>query len=178
MLGVLLMVKKLVLLVLFCFFILPATSFAEADGQQAYQEFKAMIENHIASYETDNRGGIANYGNNESPKAIFHEGWKRCYYTADSSYVINDVRKTNSISTPFIGIYTFKLIRYQTMPHATKAEAEADNTFYQTHITYHRHTFAYQDGAWVRKTREQSQDNEYFFPDDQYGVSKECMEYL
>ena len=172
------MLKKLVLLVLVCFFVLPATSFAEVDGQQAYQEFKGMVENHIASYDTDNRGGTSKYGWNGAEKALNHEGWHRYYFTVDSNYVINDVRKTNSLVSPFIGIYTFKLTMYQTMPHATKEEAEADNNFYKDGTNYCRHSFAYQDGTWVPKIREHSTENEYYYPDTHTLYDEASIEYL
>ena len=39
--------------------------------------------------------------------------------------------------------------------HKTQAEAEADHNFVKSMSMKHRHTYAYQDGAWVLKSREE-----------------------
>ncbi len=57
------------------------------------------------------------------------------------------------LNLPHWAVGEFNLVRYRTAFHKTKEEAAADNHYVANDETKHRHTYAYQDGKWVPKTR-------------------------
>lgn len=105
--------------------------------------FKKYVADYMNSYKTDRREMVRLLGG----------GWAKEYFEPLPDAGI-DVRKTDSLVSPYMGVVEFTLITRYTTFHKTRTEAEADNNFVQTRQTKHRHTYAYQDGSWVPKTRQ------------------------
>jgi hypothetical protein len=90
-------------------------------------------------------------------------GWLKQYYEPSTDYRI-DVRKTDSIVSPYLGVVEFIVIRHYTECHKTQGEAEKDDAF-TDHLgniepATHRDRFALQEKVWVLESREV-----YFSPD-------------
>jgi hypothetical protein len=120
---------------------LPAGAQSDADVAKS---FRAYIADYVASYKTDRREQVVQTSG----------GWSRQYFEVGSEYGI-DVRKTDSLISPYVGVAEFALTMHYTAFHKTQAEAEADHRFVQSMSMEHRHTYAYQDGAWALKSREE-----------------------
>lgn len=101
-------------------------------------DFENHIENHFESYETDRREGVLKLGG----------GWVKKRHSLRDKYSY-DVQETNSLVSPYKGIYEFKLLRSYTDFHATEQEAILDNNFTKTDNNIHRHIYLYQKGNWV-----------------------------
>ncbi len=115
---------------------------AQSDAD-VVKSFKNYVAGYMVSYKTDRREYVGNLGG----------GWAKIYFepSGDSSI---DVRKTDSLVSPYMGVLEFTLIKHFTAFHKTRAEAEADNSFTQSTEARHRHTYASQDGTWVPKSRQ------------------------
>jgi hypothetical protein len=63
-----------------------------------------------------------------------------------------DVRRTDSLASPYIGICNFELKWLFTDKHATEDEAKKDNVFKpDEYATKYTRTYAYQKGVWLLK---------------------------
>jgi hypothetical protein len=80
-------------------------------------------------------------------------GWNKWYWEPSTDYTI-DVRKTDSLVSPYVGVVTFGVTSYYTACHPTREEAEKDGNYPNTYDFEHRYTFSYQDDKWVLKSRE------------------------
>jgi hypothetical protein len=81
------------------------------------------------------------------------DGWQNRKYEQELPYSI-DVRKTDSLVSPYIGTVEFKLYFYLADVHDTKEKAEKDTGFGSVATLRHRYTFAFQQDKWVLKLRE------------------------
>jgi hypothetical protein len=90
------------------------------------------------------------------------------YFQPDQSSAGIDVQRTASLVSPYIGTLEFKLVNHYTAFHKTRKEAEADSTFVNSKAIIHKHTYAYQDGKWVPKTRKH----------EDYGGMYDCDEVI
>ena len=106
--------------------------------------FKKHLTDYVADYKTNRRDEVRESSG----------GWRRNYYEIEENYSI-DLRKTDSLISPYVGTASFVFIMHSTSFHNTKAEAEADNNFISPLPLKHRHVYAYQDGAWVLTKREE-----------------------
>jgi hypothetical protein len=79
--------------------------------------------------------------------------WSKEYWDTVSDYSF-DVKVTDSLVTPYVGVVTFKQVHWSTAKHATKEEAEADNNFARTLTAPVTHRYGYQDGQWKLLTVE------------------------
>jgi hypothetical protein len=70
-------------------------------------------------------------------------------YTATVSEFGFDVRVTDSLVTPYTGVFTYKQIVFLTAEHATKEEAEKDRNFTPSSPLSCTETFGQQEGKWV-----------------------------
>lgn len=120
---------------------LPASAQSDAD---VVKSFKAYVADYVASYKTNRREHVVETSG----------GWSRQYFEVDPEFSI-DVRKTDSLISPYLGVAEFLLTMHYTAFHKTQAESEADHSFVQSMSMKHRHTYAYQDGAWALKSREE-----------------------
>ena len=71
---------------------------------------------------------------------------KRRFSGTDIKY---DVKKTDSLANPIIGLVTFQLVIEQTDLYPTKEEAEASSTFKEIPILFRISlTYSYKDNTW------------------------------
>lgn len=79
------------------------------------------------------------------------QAWaKRRFFTSDIKY---DVKKTDSLVSPIIGIVTFHLITEQTELFPTRDQAETASTFKSTSSPFRvSMTYAYRGSAWSLST--------------------------
>jgi len=80
-------------------------------------------------------------------------GWNKHLYEPSANHSI-DVRKTDSLISPYIGTVQFVVTSSLTNCHPTEEEAKKDNAYRRFGTATHRYTFAYQEDTWVLKSRE------------------------
>src|SRR5450759_2176821 len=114
-----------------------------SSDKQVVASFTAYVHQHFASYDTNRRERITKLGG----------GWVKMYFQPDQSSVGIDVQRTTSLVSPYVGTLEFQLVEHFTAFHKTRAEAEADTAFINSKVVTHNHSYAYQDGKWVPKTR-------------------------
>jgi hypothetical protein len=114
------------------------------DENYVVDSFKDMISRHISSYKTDKRVQVSKFGGDY--------GWAKKFHEALDGYRF-DVRKTNSLVTPYIGELLFDIKRGKTAFHNTREKAENDDTPISQSIIKHKHTYAFQNGKWIVKSR-------------------------
>ena len=110
---------------------------------QVVESFTRYVQQHFASYEHNRRERTTKLGG----------GWVKEYFQPDQSSAGIDVQRTTSLVSPYVGTLEFKLVTHYTAFHKTRNEAEADSTFGNSKVVTHKHTYAYQDGKWVPKSR-------------------------
>ncbi len=81
-------------------------------------------------------------------KPIVNVLWRK-RYTATVSEFGFDVRVTDSLVTPYTGVFTYSEAIWLTAEHPTKEEAEQDNKFTPGSSNSYTYTYGYQDGKWV-----------------------------
>ncbi|HEV3275891.1 MAG TPA: hypothetical protein VG860_03670 [Terriglobia bacterium] len=166
---------------------------AEPDRAALVASFKDYIANNIKSYETDRREHVRRMPavpGIEGVHAGLPAGWVRMYWEAQTDYSI-DLRSTDSLISPYLGICEFTLVYHQTARHDTKEAAEKDDNFVDSSVTKHKHTYGYQDGKWVPTSRQNYDDyfkqwRECDFPytvsgepnDDELGCWEENAKHL
>ena len=131
----------------FCalFIIIPASAvLSQQSDTDIVSSFKKHLTDYVASYKTNRRDEVRETSG----------GWIRNYYDIDENCTV-DLRKTDSLISPYVGTANFVFTMHATSFHKTKAEAEADNNFIRSQPLKHRHVYAYQDGAWVLTQREE-----------------------
>jgi hypothetical protein len=111
--------------------------------KQIVESFTRYVQQHFASYETNRRERTSKLGG----------GWAKSYYRPDQRSASIDVQKTASLVSPYMGTLEFQLVRYYTAFHKTRPEAERDSAFVNSRAATHKHSYAYQNGVWVPKTR-------------------------
>jgi hypothetical protein len=75
--------------------------------------------------------------------------WKK--YTETVSEYGFDVKVTDSLVTPYTGVFSYTEVDRATEIHPTKEEAEKDNNFTRSWTPSHTFTYGYQDGKWILK---------------------------
>lgn len=120
-----------------------AASLPQSEAEIVVKSFRQTTAEFIASYKTDKREHIIG-----GPG----KGWHKVK-DEPGEYSI-DVRRTDSLVTPYTGILQFSLTGYATVDHPTREEAERDTAFVKDlgRVT-HEHTYAFQEGQWVIKQR-------------------------
>lgn len=129
--------------------------------------FKEIAAKHIASYQTDHRVSVGEFGNPAR--------WRREWFDVEPKYAV-DVQSTNSLISPYVGVFEFRLRRYLSKMWDRKEDAEKDTTPTNVSLVKHRHTFAYQDKKWVVTKREHF--NEELSPVDSLNTWRDCEEVL
>ena len=146
-----------------CLFLLFAVC-AVPQSQQEKEIIKAFnkaVSDYIPSHIDPREPRI--YGNGSGSC-----GWIKQYFRASTDYSI-DVRRTDSIISPYIGTVQFAVSNYKSACHKTREEAEKDNRLEtdcstQTDCSTHKYTFAYQDEKWVIKSRELKFKSDEWYP--------------
>src|SRR6267142_6935957 len=114
-----------------------------SNDKQVVESFTAYVQRHLASYEHNRRERTTKLGG----------GWVREYFQPDQSSASIDVQKTASLVSPYIGTVEFQLVQHYTAFHKTRKDAEGDSAFVNSRAVTHKHSYAYQGGKWVPKTR-------------------------
>ena len=89
---------------------------------------------------------------NSKPVVTYVEGNKyvKSYYTKDIerfSYRV-DVRETDSLMSPYIGVLELKRVGTSFKPHATEQEALNENQVWIDFVTRYRLVYNYNNGNW------------------------------
>jgi hypothetical protein len=113
-----------------------------SDQKTVVASFKEFITKHIASYKTNRRERVLKFGG----------GWAKRFIEAEADYNI-DIQTTTSLVSPYVGVCEFSLKEHLSMFHPNKNDALQDDKPATSTSTKHKHTYAYQDGKWVIKTR-------------------------
>ena len=119
------------------------TTLAQSDAD-VVASFKKYMTNYVASYKTDRREQVDHKSG----------GWSRKYFELGADYSI-DVRKTDSLISPYAGFAELVLTMHSTAFHKTQVEAETDHNFIESYSMKRRNTYAYQDGGWILKSRQE-----------------------
>jgi hypothetical protein len=83
-----------------------------------------------------------------APKPIVNVLWRK-RYTATVSEFGFDVRVTDSLVTPYTGVFSYSEVIWLTAEHPTKGDAEQDSSFTASSQSSHTLTYGYQDGKWI-----------------------------
>jgi hypothetical protein len=122
----------------------------------AYAQLEA---NALASFKKETSAYMAHYKKYMMTTMVSGEGDKWLKISLEASDFSIDVRKTDSLVSPYIGTLDFTVTIRFTANHETRAEAEADSSFVGDSgkgiIEPHKHIYAFQDGKWVSKSRQQ-----------------------
>lgn len=105
--------------------------------------FQKYITDFMASYKTNNREMVSELGG----------GWAKEVYRPLGEPSI-DIKKTDSLISPYVGICQFTLRADRTAFHKTKEEAAKDSKFVDSIDRDHRHRYAYKSEKWVSTARE------------------------
>lgn len=123
------------------FLVTPAVAQSDAE---VVASFKTHLADYVSSFKTDRRDSVRETSG----------GWRHNYYEVNDNYSI-DLHRTSSLISPYEGTVEFQFVMHSTAFHQTRVEAEADSNFISSQTLRHRHTYAYQDGAWVLNLREE-----------------------
>jgi len=107
------------------------------------KSFKQYIKDYVDSYKTHKRVRFLAKEN----------GGVKADFEPDQNYSI-DVKTTDSLISPYIGVCEFTMMIRTTAVHTTIEEAEKDNNFIHVETLKHRHTYAFQEGHWVPTLRQ------------------------
>lgn len=123
-------------------------SFSFAGEQEIVDSFKAYVMPKINMVESTYQ--------NAQPKVSYNEGYSviKPYYTKEISelqYAL-DVRKTDSLMSPYIGIVEIAKIEHIYKKHNTKEEAMKETQKWMDYLDKNRLKYVYSDGVWKVKT--------------------------
>jgi hypothetical protein len=131
-------------------------SFVFAQDQKTEQEsvkkFKQYTSDLMAKYKAEKheRTEHAVYCPNLGPGAT---GYVKAAYEPDAGYTI-DVRKTDSLITPYIGILKLQWNKRYSDCEDTREKAQAQSNLSHPDSLEYRYTYGFQDGEWVSQGRE------------------------
>lgn len=142
------------LAIVFALLIVAPTALAAEDEQTVVSSFEEVIQQHINSYQDDPRTMVY-YVPGDTEYIQIKGGWRKSKCTVSNDYTY-DIQKTNSIITPYTSTLTYKMKILVTNAQASKAAAEACETFNDDHYpNEYRITFSYQHNQWVPKKYEE-----------------------
>ena len=116
-------------------------------GQQSDADVVKSFKNSVAHYMSRCAaiGGSSIHESNGQ--------WRKVFFEPSKDFSI-DIRKTDSLVSPYLGILEFTLTIHFTEFRNTKAETEPDNrnNVKVSFTRKHKHTYVSQDGKWISKT--------------------------
>lgn len=146
------MKRQCVLAMMLVLLVLPLGISKQQVALDVVSSFKELTARHIASYENDQRVQVGQYGGYDENMKPVPLRWRRAWFRIESKYSV-DVQSTNSLISPYVGIFEFKLHGYLSKMRDTKEEAEKELTAETESLIKHKHIFAYQDKKWVPTDR-------------------------
>ncbi len=123
----------------------------QAAEQEAVQKFKQYTSDLMVKYKAEKyeRTEHAVYCPNWGPGA---HGYVKAAYEPDSSYKI-DVRKTDSLITPYVGILWLQWDKRYSDCKDTREEAQTQSDLpNRDHLAY-QYKYGFQDGHWIPQDR-------------------------
>ncbi|NLD47142.1 MAG: hypothetical protein GX660_08070 [Clostridiaceae bacterium] len=117
----------------------------EINESQIIDSFITYLNMFFESYKTNNREWV-----NDVSDAYQSPTFLKISYNSPLNYKY-DIKKTDSLVNPYIGICEFSLIVNRTKEHITRKSALSDNNFIssETEKNLHKHTYSYQNGEWM-----------------------------
>jgi hypothetical protein len=139
-------------LVVFLVVITPSIFLGDEKAeQQAVRSFKQYISDLMTRYKADNHQRI------ERPVRCQVRGKPHGYvkgtHEPGADYTF-DVRKTDSLVTPYIGILELRWRDHYSECQETREKAEAQSELPDGNLLKYRYTYGFQDGKWIPQGRE------------------------
>lgn len=148
-----------ILAAVICFLLLPLTAVAQDHPQPQTSEdivgsFKAFVDDYFKKAYTDSTDYAV-------VALLPTHTWMKMYFVRSGDYSI-DVRKTDSLVSPYVGVLEFPIEKYSTTAHKTEEDAKADNNFFPpVPAPRQRKNFALQDNKWIQKSEQYSVADEW-----------------
>jgi hypothetical protein len=120
----------------------------EKADQEATKKFKQYVSDLIAHYKAEKHERIEH---DPYVCGIGH-GYAKAAFEV-GTYGI-DVRKTDSLITPYVGILELKWDDHYSSCMSTKEKAQAESDLSLPGSFTYRYTYGFQDGKWVAQSRE------------------------
>jgi len=138
--------RRGLLVFLFAVLILSVPSVFSGDEkteeQQAMKTFKQYVSDLMERYRVEKYEQVDATSHCEG-----HEYVKSSYEPSVASKV--DVRKTDSLVSPYAGILEFQWNERYSDCQATREKAQAQSDLKNSNSVNYRYTYAFQDGKWV-----------------------------
>jgi hypothetical protein len=134
------------LLLLFEFGCAQKQSEPKSEQETVLATFKQTINDYLKS--------------RKAPDSVFEsfddhtKSWKKMHHELDSESAKFDVKKTDSLVSPYVGVLEFVVHERQSPRYSSENSARQATEFPKTYNMQHRHTYSYQDGKWVLKSKE------------------------
>lgn len=144
--------EKILLLLCVLFVFSNNLAFAAPDEQSIKSSFENLVKKHMDGYTDDPRVLVYYVPGDVSPNVP--AGWRKskCVALPDYSY---DVKKTDSITTPYTAYLIYKMYVLVSPAFDTKEMAENTETFKENKTpNVYRISFSYQNGSWIPETYE------------------------
>jgi hypothetical protein len=106
--------------------------------------FKTYVQLRLQSYKKNPHERVSS-----RPSGVV-----RVYFEPVLATVEMDVQRNNSLVSPYVAQCNFQLVEHRTKFHESRDAAVADSTFVDSRISPHYHRYAYQDGKWIPKVRQ------------------------
>jgi len=158
---------------------LPSVSVGdEKADQEATTKFKQYVSDLIARYKGEKHERIeSGLGVTVAVCGMDKlDGYVKVAYEV-GTYGI-DVRKTDSLITPYVGVLELTWDSHSSRCHDTKEEAQADAELPKPGSFKYRYTYGFQDGKWVPQSREvrgmDSEGNEFHWSPCE-GLNKQMI---
>jgi hypothetical protein len=132
-----------------------------SEEEQAVASFKQIADNFVRGYKQTRHEET--YHMDASIVMHTPEGWRKSYSELASDDYSVDVRKTDSLVSPYIGTLEFQTKVYVSELYSSQDAASQTTDFPTTpsDVRRHLHTYAYQNGAWVLQSRKQFVDEDW-----------------
>jgi hypothetical protein len=128
-----------------------------SESEAALAAFKQVTSDYLKS--TDGHEEVFHQdfqsGSMAIPPQI--EGWRKWHYDLDRESASFDVKKTESLVSPYLGTLAFVAHVRRSQVYASQDEARQATELSDSDPSVgvnHLHTYAYQDGKWTLKSRD------------------------
>jgi hypothetical protein len=135
-----------------------------SEEEQAVAAFKQVVENYMQTYKQGKHEQVYHIDEvhhtdpyTRIPVIDVQGGWRKSYSEISGDPGI-DVRKTDSLVSPYLGTLEFHTNLYVSRSAYDSEDSASQTTDFPTtpsDVRRHLHTYAYQNGAWVLQSRKQ-----------------------